>query len=235
MAIITTNWDIMLDNTVNNIIANDPEVKSNKILGVVDYCCHISSLDENDNKIKPGLYAIGKGGYNLKILKLHGSLNLLQCPKCQRLYVKFFKRWSGGYVFDQHYCRHCEYNFDQKKHKSNLLITNLIMPSFLKNLNNTQNKLIWQNAAIELSEAKKIVFIGYYLPQADFEFKQLLSRMIRKDAEIEVVLIDKDDPDKHSEKFRHLTAGYRFTNFFSGRKINISYKGVEAYINDVCK
>jgi len=61
------------------------------------------------------------------------------------------------------------------------------MPTFLKNLTNTQYKLIWQNAAIELSEATKIVFIGYSLPAADFEMKQILSRMVRDTAEIEVV------------------------------------------------
>ena len=107
------------------------------------------------------------------------------------------------------------------------------MPTFLKNFNNVQNKLIWQNAGIELSEASKVVFLGYSLPLADFEFKQLLSRMIRSDAKIEVVLIESDNPDKYTEELKYLTAGYRFQNFFSGRELNISYVGVSKYVKNL--
>lgn len=231
ISVITTNWDIMLDNIVHNMIQEEKIPKGHKFSGVVDYCCYISSLDENDDTIKPGLFALGKGRYNTKILKLHGSLNWLQCPKCQRLFVKFYKSWNGGYVFDKKYCRHCESNFGRKNDESNRLRTNLTMPTFLKNLNNVQNKLIWQNAAIELSEANKVVFIGYSLPQADFEFKQLLTRMIRKDAKIEAVLIQNDNPKNYTGESKYQTAGYRFNNFFSGRELKIYYDGVELYVD----
>jgi NAD-dependent SIR2 family protein deacetylase len=231
VAVITTNWDIMLDNNVNQILNDEPRPKGHKFSGVLDYCCYISSLDEHDHRIKPGLYAIGKGRFNVKILKLHGSLNWLQCPKCHRLYVKFYKKWAGGYVFNRKYCRHCEKNFGEIKQVSNQLTTNLIMPTFLKNLNNIQHKLIWQNAGIELSEASKVVFMGYSLPQADFEFKQLLSRMIRPDAKIEVVLRKSDDPSVYEGSMKYQTAGYRFSNFFSGRAPVIHYDGVGAYID----
>ncbi|OOQ61128.1 SIR2 family protein [Mucilaginibacter pedocola] len=232
VSVITTNWDIMLDNRVNSLMKKETPIKTATFCGVVDYCCYMSSLDEDDHSIKPGLYAIGKGGYNLKILKLHGSLNWMQCPKCQRLYVKYYTTFNGGYVFDEKFCRHCELNFHQNEDKSNKLDVNLITPTFLKNLNNIQNKLIWQNAGIELSEASKVVFLGYSLPQADFEFKQLLSRMIRKDAEIEAVLIEADNPDNVLDKSKrnYLTAGYRYEVFFSGRKLKIHYDGVSKYI-----
>ncbi len=236
VSIITTNWDIMLDNAVHNLMANESKPKGLSFSGVVDYCCYISSLDKDDHSIKPGLYAIGKGRYNTKILKLHGSLNWMQCPRCQRLYVKFYKRWNGGYVFDAKYCRHCNSNFGSNEEQANLLAPNLIMPTFLKNLNNVQHKLIWQNAGLELSEASKVVFLGYSIPQADFEFKQLLSRMIRRDAKIEAVLVAKDNPDifEKDNSARYQTAGYRFKNFFSGRDINIFYEGVSEYIAKNC-
>lgn len=236
VSVITTNWDIMLDNIVHNLMKNETKPKDLSFSGVVDYCCYISSLDKNDDSIKPGLYAIGKGRYNTKILKLHGSLNWMQCPRCQRLYVKFYEKWNGGYIFDKKYCRHCDKNFGVKSEEANLLTTNLIMPTFLKNLNNIQNKLIWQNAGIELSEANKVVFIGYSLPQADFEFKQLLSRMIRKDAKIEAVLVEYDNPNrfKEDDNARYQTAGYRYQNFFSGREIKMHYDGVDEYIKKYC-
>lgn len=141
VAVITTNWDILLDNITYKIISEETIPQGHEFSGVVDYCCNISSLDENDNSIKPGLYAIGKGRYNVKILKVHGSLNWLQCPKCLRIYVKFYKKWNGGYVFDQKYCRHCEDNFQLNCSESNRLLTNLIMPTYLKKIENVQHNV----------------------------------------------------------------------------------------------
>jgi NAD-dependent SIR2 family protein deacetylase len=233
VAVITTNWDILLDNTVNRLINDEPIPKGHHFSGVVDYCCHISSLDENDHRVKPGLYALGKGRYNVKFLKLHGSLNWLQCPKCLRIYVKFYRTWSGGYVFDEKHCRHCSRNFKADNNKSNQLLTNLVMPTYLKDLKNVQHKVIWQNAGIELSEASKVVFLGYSLPQADFELKQLLSRMIRSDAKVDVVLIDNDNPNNYEGNSKYQTAGFRFQNFFSDRELNISYDGVAKYIENL--
>ncbi|RNI32828.1 hypothetical protein EFY79_19750 [Hanamia caeni] len=234
VSVITTNWDIMLDNAIYSRLCSDPKPKGMPFLGVIDYCCYISSLKEDADDIKPGLYALGKGGYNVKLLKLHGSLNWLQCPKCQRLYVSLYKRFAGGYVYSKKFCRHCEKNFNEKKHYSNQLRVNLITPTFLKNLNNIQNKLIWQNAGIELSEASKVVFMGYSFPLADFEFKQLLSRMIPSSAKIEVVLRPSDNPDNCEEKFRWQTAGYRYKNFFSGRELTFHYDGVKTFVEKYC-
>ena len=234
VSVITTNWDIMLDNSIYSILCSEPKLKGTSFLGVLDYCCYISSLEEDADDIKPGLYALGKGGYNVKMLKLHGSLNWLQCPKCQRLYVSLHKKFAGGYVYSKRFCRHCEKNFNQKQHISNRLRINLITPTFLKNLNNIQNKLIWQNAGIELSEASKVVFIGYSLPQADFEFKQLLSRMIPSDTKIEVVLTEFDDPKKCDQRYQWQTAGYRYQNFFSHRDLTIHYDGVKSFVEKYC-
>ncbi|MBK9636718.1 MAG: hypothetical protein IPO63_02475 [Bacteroidetes bacterium] len=230
VSVITTNWDIILDNKIFNVINEDEIPKGHKFSGVLDYCCYISSLTEKDEKIKPGLYALGKGRYNVKLLKLHGSLNWLQCPKCSRLFVKLYQDFNGGYVIAKKYCRHCNKNFPDVNKDTNCLYTNLITPTFLKNLNNVQNKLVWQNAAIELSEASKIIFLGYSLPHADFEFKQLLSRMIRTNADIEVVLIKDDNPENYHDKQKYNAAGYRFENFFSGRNLKISYEGVANYL-----
>ena len=84
-----------------------------------------------------------------------------------------------------------------------------MLPTYLKNLSNIQIKLVWQNAAIELSEATRIVFIGYSLPAADFEIRQLLARMIRPDAEIQVVLYP-NTPNVEAE-------AERYRNFFGSR------------------
>ena len=53
VAVITTNWDIMLDNSVHTLMSKESKPKGLKFSGVVDYCCYISSLDKNDDSIKP--------------------------------------------------------------------------------------------------------------------------------------------------------------------------------------
>jgi hypothetical protein len=171
VSVISTNWDILLDTSLQRIIDDNHYKKA-----VIDYCCHISSNGLADDRVKPGLEILGLGGFNVKLLKLHGSLNWLQCPRCLRVYVDVDNKISISQYVERSTCRHCDRNFG--KMDSHILVSNLIMPTFLKNLLNPQYKLIWQNAGIELAEAEELIFIGYSLPQADFEFRQLLSRMV---------------------------------------------------------
>ncbi|WP_312173276.1 hypothetical protein [Chryseobacterium sp.] len=221
VSVISTNWDILLDNSIYN------SIRASNELAVVDYCCYISSYDKTDETVKPGLEILGKGGFNVKLLKLHGSLNWLQCPRCHRIYVKFNQKIAmnpfSNINGEEPSCKHCNDNFG--KFKSHNLNSNLIMPTFLKDLSNPQYKIIWQNAGIELSEAKKIVFIGYSLPQADFEMRQLLSRMVDKKTEIEVVNW-KDD--QNPEIYENLIQNFK--QFF-GRNIKDYKDGTSKYIN----
>ena len=222
ISVITTNWDILLDNRIKQAV--ETRNNENNFLSVVDYCCYMSSL-ENDESIKPGLLALGNGGYNVKYLKLHGSMNWLHCPMCQRMYIKFGEK----IMFNEAYCKHCKKNHKLEDIESVKLKSNLLLPTFLKDLSNIQIQLVWQNAAIELSEASKIVFIGYSLPAADFEVRQLLSRTVRKDAKIEVVLYPGDKNENGSD------AENRYRTFF-GKRIDdkgINYIEVPAYVKSL--
>ncbi len=102
------------------------------------------------------------------------------------------------------------------------------MPTFLKDLTNFQIKLIWQNAAVELMEADQLVFIGYSLPHADFEFRQLLSRMVHKKAKIDVVLLDNETPDG-TRQYEDECKRYR--QFFSGRTLTFEPRGVAEFVS----
>ena len=216
VSVISTNWDILLDNSIESEINSNYHGKA-----VVDYCCDINSFDTNSQ-----FAVLGRGGFNIKLLKLHGSLNWLQCPRCLRAYVVFHNKIAVTQYDAHNTCRHCDNNFE--KQKSHELISNLIMPTYLKNFSNPQYKMIWQNAGIELSEATKIVFIGYSLPQADFEMRQLLSRMIRKDVIIEVV----DYGKKSTNKIQKTEE--RYNVFFGDREPTFHLKGARNYIENNC-
>jgi len=225
VSVITTNWDILLDRSIQDQIDSKYYLKA-----VVDYCCYISSYRKDDERVKPGLEVLGSGGFNVKLVKLHGSLNWLQCPRCQRVYVDIDDKIAINQYTDPINCRHCDENFN--KHPSHELTSNIIMPTFLKNLSNPQYKLIWQNAGVELSEAKKIIFIGYSLPQADYEMRQLLSRMVRKDAEVLVVGYSRDP--KNDKSFQELENRYKV--FFGDRlKLPVFHLGAKKFIEDTFK
>jgi NAD-dependent SIR2 family protein deacetylase len=230
VAVISTNWDILLDNSIKRAI----EIDNNN--GVVDYCCYISSLDDDDT-IKPGLWALGKGKYNVKLLKIHGSMNWLNCPKCQRLYVAFYDKIAESGIYKDKNCNHCNTNFRENRTNSTALRSNLIMPTFLKDLNNFQIKLIWQNAGVELSEADKVVFMGYSLPQADYELRQLLSRMIPHNSKIEVVMRDEKDEETGKIVIERTIENdeilNRYKTFFGKRQIMPYREGVVKYIDDL--
>ena len=219
-SVITLNWDILLDNAIHSeLIAADQDIGDDDYdpFGVVDYCCYISSFEKDDRRIRTGLWTLGCKGYNVKLLKIHGSLNWLQCMNCQRLYTGFGQKLAVSDKIGSK-CRHCaKHGFDA------IVRSALIMPTFLKDLSNFQIKLVWQNASVELMEARKIVFIGYSLPDADFEFRQLLSRMVHREAEIEVVLWGeaKSYEDEKS----------RFARFFAGKKISFEPAGVIEFVD----
>ena len=227
LAIISLNWDILLDNALHSALLNEcPSTGDYDPFGVVDYCCYISSLDANATRVRAGLFSLGCKGYNVKLLKLHGSMNWLQCPNCQRLYVKFGNKQDILEGVGNTLCRHCE-----RCGNSNRLRGSLVMPTFLKDLSNFQLKLVWQNAGLEIMEAERLVFIGYSLPYADFEFRQLLSRMVRRDAGVEVVLYK-----GASEEDRRCYDGEveRYRQFFGARDIHFHDSGVEDYVGALC-
>ena len=226
VSVISANWDILLDNSIYKSISDNSEYDA-----VVDYCCYISSKDVDDGSVKPGLEKLGQGGFNVKLLKLHGSLNWLQCPRCARLYAKFSKKVAIDIFTKPTSCRHCDENFSEEAGK-HLLAPNLIMPTFLKDLSNPQYRIIWQNAGIELSEATKLVFIGYSLPSADFEMRQLLSRMTRKNVEIEVVDFCKHEDAETQLKSRGIIEKH-WRKFFGQRDIIFHFDGAESYITSI--
>src|SRR5207248_1446300 len=97
-----------------------------------------------DTRVRSGLWSLGCRGYNVKLLKLHGSMNWLQCPNCQRLFVQFGGKQEILEHLGNTVCRHCK-RFGHE----NYLAGSLVMPTFLKDLSNFQIKLVWQNAGVE--------------------------------------------------------------------------------------
>ena len=221
-SIISTNWDIILDNRFFRHLRGSSSV--------VDYGCQVAGIDSNDNIIPP-LVAKTKGGYTIKFLKIHGSLNWLKCPNCQRIYVSKNEKIAIPEHTLEKKCRICERQAFAANGGINLS-PHILMPTFLKSMSDVQFKLIWNQAAKEISEASNIVFIGYSFPQADFELRQLLARHVPNDCNIEVVLHSEDGSGPLPNSDLYWTSPeFRYKSFFLNLLKNVSYAGVEEYVN----
>lgn len=203
-SLISLNWDILLDKRLFEAV---------KGKGVIDYCCHCVGVE--GRPIIPSLVAREQGLFAIKLLKMHGSLNWVTCPKCQRLFVNKNKKEAIEAFEKRVGCRFCK--------KGIKLNPALLLPSFQKDLAKFHFEHIWNQAGIELSEATKIVFMGYSFPLADFDFRGLITKHVGK-AEVEVVLKSSDGEPTNE--------GTRYEDYFGNKCKAIHYDGVADYIKN---
>lgn len=243
MSVITMNWDTLLEQELYKQCLTFPK----KI--IPDYCFYSYSFKE-DKKWVPSTLAKTKGYYNIKILKLHGSFNWLVCPRCGRIFVDFkdniAKYIMGAEKKEYSFCRYCSNTYELEKRP--VLESLFISPTYLKSFHDTNIKNIWHNAFIELTEAEKVVFIGYSLPNADFEFKHLLKETIGVDCKVEVVLTNWDNLSYYERMMARIgksnretilgrieVPSTRYENFFGNGRIQYHYEGVQEYLKGLSK
>ena len=195
-SVISLNWDCLLENAIYWCL------DQYAITGVdVDYCCYttpLQGLHGEKTEHVPSIQQKAVGLYNLKVMKLHGSINCVICPNCNRLYAGLHApiEWMEEYLANKT-CPRCSKVMSLSPEGDAIgpiLEPLLISPTFLKELNNTHIQMIWHNAYVDLCEAKEVVFIGYSLPEADYHLRTLLKRAIRRGTKITTVLIDQDNP-----------------------------------------
>ncbi len=224
LAIISTNWDTLLEDALKSQMLKDWAKKDNERNAFIDYCTFTHSLDPSEAIPSPRLRALGYA--NLKLLKLHGSVGWHICPNCGSLFVD--SKINGPlYNPDIHGCKICLSNHSFRIKTKPIIIS----PTFLKDFNNVHFRNIWWNAGFELSEATHIVFIGYSLPLSDFELRYMFARYIQKShTKIRVILYSKNQSKSANYS---LAAPKRYIEFF-GKQINpnkdISFRGVKDYI-----
>jgi NAD-dependent SIR2 family protein deacetylase len=206
-SIISLNWDIVLDKRLFTAFYH----------GAIDYCCHCTGID-NENKIMPSLIAKAKDIPSIKLLKLHGSLNWVTCPKCQRVFINKKEKAALKAFTGETMCRFCN---------GVLLNAALLLPSFQKDLAKFHFQHIWNQAGIELSEATRIVFVGYSFPLADFDFRSLITKHLNADVKVDIVTyyqpqdrnVEEQGPDEK-----------RYRNFFGDKIQNVYNDGAADFI-----
>jgi len=218
-SIVSLNWDTIPEFFINKI---------SKYKGYEDVNVDYTVYDHSHDYVKrlPSIHLKTKGYYNIKIAKIHGSVNWGYCSNCGRLYVKHSSTTPPVfYEKNDSTCKECS-----RTKLKRLIIT----PTFMKDLNNTHLRMTWHNALMDLQQARRIIFVGYSLPLADFEFRYILTKAIAgsnmpmKNKKIRAILYPPDNlinlktnigkrskwerdslEKRYSDFFSHLSYDYR--------------------------
>lgn len=194
ISIITLNYDTLLEESFDFLYPSD---------ALIDYCINFMNYEQYDkiaafnwwiDPRKPVPIWNGIKPTPIKIIKIHGSLNWKYCNCCNQVLltpwdtdIDIKSQGFKGRILES--CTNLkEVIFDLKCPNDNTPFdTFIVPPSHIKELNHPAITKLFDEAAIEIRKAKKIVFIGYSFPEADVHIKALFRKNKIDDVDIEVV------------------------------------------------
>ena len=195
-AIITTNYDVIIDRALANIKSRTYGAKFRTLIEsthddpLVERC-------ERSGLIRARIYNIDSYpmAHKIPLLKIHGSLNWLYCPKCDEVDISAFGKGSTRTVTGEYYCAN---NNCTNKYES-LLIT----PTMFKNYDNRFIREVWVCAEMELINADHLVFIGYALKEEDYQIRCLLMKALlnKETNSYKKITIVEDIPNRKNSKY----------------------------------
>lgn len=172
-AIITTNWDIVLEKSSHLSLQN----KWIKYEGK-----DIQPYHENEGeKIKREV--------QLRILKLHGSINWGSCKICrQRAETEFIP--NKIYYFDKEISNEISDGIKCPEKECLGKLDLELVPPMCSKLDGRRSLCnIWKKARDYLESCEKIYFIGYSFPETDLQMKIFISNALKKNPKLEEVII----------------------------------------------
>ncbi|GEM_PF-1745771 len=209
---VSTNWDTIWDKVViNNMEKRNFYVDyGGPVFRIVNDCVNIPSKEQ----------------LGLKLLKLHGSFNWLECPRCHTIFASQ-DNLSWRSCFDPISCLRCTCSAGSIEEPK--LRALFLTPTMLKKIKNPILQIIWDEALHVLSNAREIIFIGYSFPFADYELRYLFRRSISHDTKIKVVL-QQDDADLDvPDGKKHLLPAARYKSLFGLSDKEFYYKGFKNF------
>jgi hypothetical protein len=207
--VISTNYDLLADAALMNLGKLSPAGPR-----LPDYRCGIANIAH-----------IGPEDRFGTLLKLHGSLNWLLCKNCQRLelgesesvsFASVLQKAVGlnrtvgpelksSFLSDGSPCPICGFK----------LRPLLVAPSHLKDYRNPHLSQVWYEAQQVLRCAKRIIFVGYSLPDDDVEVVYLLKRSLaRRDGIPVQVTVVQYHPDNFAVSANDHPVGRRYRTLF---------------------
>jgi hypothetical protein len=148
---------------------------------------------------------VRRSGYDLELLKLHGSSNWGVCRGCSKAGKCLDQVTSYEKPYIPARRRTCPWCGDK------LLESGIIPPILGKAEESRHMEPVWLRARKALRRAREIIVIGYSLPQSDVEAASLFREVegLMKRPRITVVCGSHGAPSSYGEVFSRLTIGSR--------------------------
>lgn len=220
---ISMNWDIVLEKHLAEL---NPDIHVNYITPSYNW-----QSQKRSNPVD-----------GIKICKMHGSSNWAYCKNCKTLFYQMDKKLSlhkkvGLFpedfklfdaCLDNEVFETCAQQIHEQEDKclicSSTLTTHIATFSYRKSFRTAAYSAIWHEAENLLAEADKWIFIGYSLPEADFELKHLI-----KSAEIR---LKHKEPHKQIDAvlYQDKFAKRKFERFFGPKNVRIFENGLTEYV-----
>jgi len=210
VSFITLNYDTLLEQ------AFEPFYQS---AGYIDYCIHLMNYERASvlkeyqfwtNPREPVRIGTDDDPMPFKIIKLHGSLNWKYCNCCNQVLLTTWDRHidlnRGVFVG---YTRPEREVYDYVCPLDKTGFRTLIMPpSYMKTLRHPIISRLFCEASLEIRAARKIIFIGYSLSDADLHIRALLRKNVAPETEVTVVNRKVSDALRH--RYSALTGNVQF-------------------------
>jgi hypothetical protein len=155
-AFVSSNYDILIDNAL--IDAQGPFDCD------LSYGIEFTNFDKAKRRDRD--WDRPRPGHEVRLYKLHGSLNWLYCPACVSLTLIPKEKPVAKLVFQPVPCKHCR----------TFMTPIVIPPTFFKDVSNPYLQRVWLEAGSVIREAKRLFFCGYSFPDADLLIKYLIKR-----------------------------------------------------------
>jgi NAD-dependent SIR2 family protein deacetylase len=223
---VVLNWDIVLERHLESI-HNNP---------LIDYCI----------QAKPWGSDYGSNP-SVSIAKVHGSSNWVYCDNCHSVFYdrdrKLSLKIKAGLIKSDF--RLFDESFSDKAFDDaiQLLPTerechcckcavgpHIATFSYKKSFRTHAFSSSWMAAEQILDQADNWIFIGYSLPDADYEFKHLL-----KSSQLKLSSTGKYTKHINVVLYHDDKAQFRYETLFGKGKINIFQDGLTEYINEIQK
>ena len=209
-AVISFNYDTLLDNAVKHKFKDlNYGFEITPIRDFIDLTGRTwKNVVNESNCLDTDINLSFKSEKPPLLLKPHGSLNWLYCPKCYNFFFLL-----GTKIYDYlPYFYECPHSLNAEPSRRPRLIENIVPLTHLKNFKNPIYNVIWMKIVQQLSKADKIYFIGYSLPDADFISKYYFIKGLHRAVgrnNVKIILIN---PNIKNEDL-----GVKFEKLFGNR------------------
>lgn len=206
ITIITTNWDTLLERYLD--------------LAGISYSFPIQNED-----ILRGTTEKAPLHSNLQLIKLHGSIDWLKCLGCGSTQICTAET-AAEFLFKDKEEQKCNQCHRSTEDYAMLLQPEIITPTMIKTISSKLYRELWDAAGSSLRAATHLIFIGYSLPIADYEFRYLLQKNVSAKAKIDVILYHDDNPNQTtSSALKSLLPEKRYKDLFPRNDVRFTYEG----------